>query len=63
MLKAILVDDEVSCTDVLHWQLDTYCPSIQVLCECNSPEDAIEKIKTLNPDVVFLDIEMPGMNA
>ncbi|MBK7390598.1 MAG: response regulator [Bacteroidetes bacterium] len=29
----------------------------------HSPEDAIEKIKTLNPDVVFLDIEMPGMNA
>ena len=63
MLKAILVDDEVSCTDVLHWQLDNYCPSIQVLCECNSPEDAIEKITALKPDVVFLDIEMPGMNA
>ncbi len=63
MLKAILVDDEISCTDVLHWQIETYCPSVQVLCECNSPEDAIDKIKTLHPDVVFMDIEMPGMNA
>lgn len=63
MIKAILVDDEVSCTDVLHWQLETYCPSVKVLCECNSPEDAIEKIKSLQPDVIFLDIEMPGMNA
>lgn len=63
MLKAIIVDDEVSCTDVLHWQLDTYCPAVNVLCECHSPEDAIEKIKSLQPDVVFLDIEMPGMNA
>ena len=35
----------------------------QVLCECNSPEDAIEKIKTLNPDVVFLDIELPDMTG
>lgn len=63
MLKAILVDDEISCTDVLHWQIDTYCPSLTVLCECNSPEDAIEKIRQLCPDVVFLDIEMPGLNA
>jgi two-component system, LytTR family, response regulator len=63
MLKAILVDDELNCTDVLHWQIETYCPSVNVLCECNSPEDAIEKIKLLQPDVVFLDIEMPGMNA
>lgn len=63
MIKAILVDDEKSCTDVLHWQLETYCPAVKVLCECNSPEDAIEKINTLQPDIVFLDIEMPGMNA
>lgn len=63
MIKAILVDDETSCTDVLNWQLETYCPYIKVLCECHTPEDAIEKIKTLQPDVIFLDIEMPGMNA
>lgn len=63
MLRAILVDDEINSTDVLHWQLNTYCPSVNVLCECNTPEDALEKISTLQPDVVFLDIEMPGMNG
>lgn len=63
MIKAILVDDETSCTDVLHWQLETYCPSVKVLCECNSPEEAIKKIENLQPDLIFLDIEMPGMNA
>jgi two-component system, LytTR family, response regulator len=63
MLTAILIDDEISSTDVLHWQIETYCPSVKVLCECNSPELAIEKIKELQPDLIFLDIEMPGMNA
>ncbi|MBK9638353.1 MAG: response regulator transcription factor [Bacteroidetes bacterium] len=63
MLKAILIDDETSCTEVLRWQIETYCPTISILCECHQPEEAIEKIRDLHPDVIFLDIEMPGMNA
>lgn len=63
MLKAILIDDETSCTEVLRWQIETYCPSISIISECHQPEQAIEKIRQLNPDVIFLDIEMPSMNA
>jgi two-component system LytT family response regulator len=62
-MKCILVDDEVSCTDVLRWQLETYCEEIEILAECHSPTDAIQKIQALKPELVFLDIEMPGMNA
>jgi two-component system, LytTR family, response regulator len=63
MIKAILIDDETSCTEVLRWQIETYCPSLEIVGECNQPDEAIEKIRQLNPDVIFLDIEMPGMNA
>lgn len=64
MLKTILVDDEVSCTDILHWQLETYCKEqVEVLTQCNSAQVALERISELKPDLVFMDIEMPGMNA
>ncbi len=62
-MKAILVDDEISCTDILHWQVETYCPEVQVTAICNSSADALVKIQALQPDLVFMDIEMPGMNA
>lgn len=63
MIRVILVDDEVSCTDILHWQLETYCPEVKVEAICNSAADALVKIPELKPDLVFMDIEMPGMNA
>lgn len=62
-IKAILVDDEKACVDTLAIELEHYCPEIDVLCTCTSPEDALEKIAALNPDLVFLDIEMPWMNG
>lgn len=63
MIRAILVDDEISCTDILHWQLETYCPEVKVQAICNSAADALAKIAEGDPDLVFMDIEMPGMNA
>lgn len=54
MLKTILVDDEVSCTDILHWQLETYCKDqVEVLTQCNSAQVALERISELKPDVVL----------
>ena len=54
MLRTILVDDEVSCTDILHWQLETYCPEVKVEAICNSAAEALEKIPELKPDFVFM---------
>ncbi|MBL7922694.1 MAG: response regulator transcription factor [Bacteroidia bacterium] len=63
MIRSVIVDDEISCTDILHWQLETYCPQVNNLAICNSPADALHRINDLHPDLVFMDIEMPGMNA
>jgi len=58
-LKAILVDDEQRARDVLSNLLSRFAPEIEVLTTCANIPEAIESIKLLNPDVVFLDIEMP----
>lgn len=58
-LKAILVDDEESARDVLQNLLERFCPDIELLAKCENIPDAVEKIKNHQPDLVFLDIEMP----
>lgn len=62
-IKAIIVDDERHSCDALKMLLDKCCPQVQVVAICYSGIDAIEKINELKPELVFLDIEMPGMNG
>lgn len=63
MIKAVIVDDELNCVEMLEWLLKTYCPIVQIVALCTSGEKGIEAINKHNPDVVFLDIEMPKMNG
>lgn len=63
MIKAIIVDDEQNCVEMLEWLLKTYCPMVNIVAMCTSGEQGIEAIKKHRPDVVFLDIEMPKMNG
>lgn len=59
-LTAILVDDEESARDVLSNLLARFCPAIELLGKYSNVEEAVKGIKKLNPQVVFLDIEMPN---
>lgn len=63
MIKAILVDDEVHCLDTLSILLQEYCPQVQILERCRSVDAALQAIKQWNPQLVFLDIEMPTRNG
>jgi two-component system LytT family response regulator len=63
MLKAIIIDDEPDCVKLLALQLKMYCPQVQVIAECTDSEDGLAKINQLQPDLLFLDIEMPVMNG
>lgn len=62
-LKAILVDDELSSLQNLQQKLKEFCPDINIIGSSQKPEEAIQLIKQLKPDVLFLDIEMPRMNG
>lgn len=58
-LRAILVDDEESARDVLANLLLRFCPEVELLEKCANVPQAVESIKLHQPDLVFLDIEMP----
>jgi two-component system LytT family response regulator len=59
-IKAILVDDEESARNVLTNLLTRFCPQIEIVQTCSNVMSAVEQIKEHQPDVVFLDIEMPN---
>lgn len=63
MMKAILIDDEVRCTGSLQIQLRDNCPEVEIKAICNSATDGLKAIRQFQPDLVFLDIEMPKMNG
>ena len=63
MIRAILIDDEVHCIDTLSILLADYCPEVTIMDKCGSAKKGLEAIGKLNPDLVFLDIEMPVMNG
>ena len=61
-MKALLVDDERLARTELTRLLEKF-PEIEIIGEATNGEEAIEKIEELNPDLVFLDIQMPGMTG
>jgi two-component system, LytTR family, response regulator len=63
MIKVILVDDEPQSCKSLAIKLSDVAEDIEIIGTYHQPERAISGIRKSKPDVVFLDIEMPGMNG
>ncbi len=62
-ISAIIIDDVELCSDELQDLLIQNEPDIEVLAICNNGREGLQKIDELKPDLVFLDVEMPGMNG
>ena len=62
MQKAIIIDDERLARNELKKLLQEF-PDVEVIGEAANANEGIEKIESLNPDLVFLDIQMPGKSG
>jgi two-component system, LytTR family, response regulator len=63
MIKALIVDDEQASIDLLNWLITEYCPDISSVQWARSVKDAVPLIKSFQPDIVFLDIQMPHQSG
>ena len=62
-LKAVMVEDEANSREILRNYLSKYCENITLLGEGATIEEGLQQIKKHNPELVFLDVEMPFGNA
>ena len=63
MIRAIIIDDERHNRENLLQMLSSHCPDVEIVAICGSAIKGRENIINLNPDLIFLDIEMPGENG
>ena len=61
--KTLIIDDEPPARARLHKLLENFPDTFRVVDEAKNGIEAIQKIKQLQPDIIFLDIEMPGLNG
>lgn len=60
MIKAIIVDDEKRARETIAGILNLYCPNVQVVAEAENITKGFDVINSQRPQLVFLDIDMPG---
>ena len=61
-IRTLLIDDEPRARQGIRARLQEY-PNIQIVGECSSGPEAVKAINNMMPDLVFLDIQMPGMTG
>ncbi len=59
LYKTIIIDDEEHCRTSLKRTIDQYCPQLKVVDSVSNATEARKSIYSNNPDLIFLDVEMP----
>jgi two-component system LytT family response regulator len=63
MISGLIVDDEPFARDNLRLLLKDYCPMVSHVYEARNAEEALQLIQNHQPNITFLDIQMPGKNG
>jgi len=63
MIKTIIVDDEKMSRLTLRKLLEMYYPSVEIIAEAENATEATVLARELKPDLIFLDVAMPGKNG
>jgi two-component system LytT family response regulator len=61
-IKALIVDDEMLARDRIREMLKEH-PEVEVIAEARNGQEAIEAVANQNPDLVFLDVQMPDLDG
>ena len=59
MIKAMIVDDKTAAIELLRWLIRENCPEITSIASAVSVAEALPLIDNFEPDILFLDIQMP----
>ena len=62
-ITAVIIDDDAFCSFQLQDVITKKVPGIDIVAVCSNAEEGLVKIQQLAPQLVFLDVEMPGMNG
>lgn len=62
-MRTVLIDDEVLARLALRQALAAHGNEVEIVGECSNAAEAMQAVKVLHPDLLFLDIQMPGMDG
>lgn len=62
-IRSVIVEDETAAREVLRSYLTKYCPQVEIVGEAQNSREAIPLLHEMEPQLVFLDVEMPFGNA
>ncbi len=63
MIKAVLVDDEKHPLTTLSWKIEKFCSDVEIVKQFIDPSEALDYLREHQPDILFLDIEMPRLDG
>lgn len=62
-MRVLIADDEPVARAILREHLEERCPALEIVGEATSGPDVVEQVSRLAPDLLFLDINMPGLDG